>query len=126
MLVPLEVAILNVAVARASSDQPDLYGFELAKLIAEDERAGKLVAHGTLYKALNRLAESGMLSSDWEDPEISPPTADRVGGCIESPSAASRRPHQRRSPSDAADAARRSAPSGAGMTTHHRQPFAQG
>ena len=70
MLVPLEVAILNVAVARASSDQPDLYGFELAKLIAESERAGKLVAHGTLYKALNRLAESGMLSSDWEDPAL--------------------------------------------------------
>ena len=68
MLVPLEAAILNVAVARASSDQPDLYGFELAKLIAENERASKLVAHGTLYKALNRLAESGMLSSNWEDP----------------------------------------------------------
>ena len=69
-LVPLEVAILTVAVSRATSDQPDLYGFELAKLIAENERAGKLVAHGTLYKALNRLAESGMLSVDWEDPEL--------------------------------------------------------
>ncbi len=69
-LVPLEVAILTVAVSRATSDQPDLYGFELAKLIAENERAGTLVAHGTLYKALNRLAESGMLSADWEDPEL--------------------------------------------------------
>ena len=70
MLLPLEVAILNAAVARASSDQPDLYGFELAKLIAENERVGKLVAHGTLYKALNRLADSGMLDAAWEDPAI--------------------------------------------------------
>ena len=69
-LVPLEAAILTVAVSRAGSDQPDLYAFELAKLIAEHERAGKLVAHGTLYKALNRLAESGMLRSDWEDPAV--------------------------------------------------------
>jgi DNA-binding PadR family transcriptional regulator len=69
-LVPLEVAILTVAVSRAATDQPDLHGFELAKLIAGHERSGTLLAHGTLYKALNRLAESGMLTADWEDPAI--------------------------------------------------------
>lgn len=69
-LIPLEVDILKVAGSRAATDQPDLHGFELAKLIAEKERSGKLLAHGTLYKALNRLAESGMLTSDWEDPAI--------------------------------------------------------
>ena len=66
-LVPLEVEILKIAVSRAAADQPEFHGFELAKLIADNERPGKLLAHGTLYKALNRLAESGMLTSDWED-----------------------------------------------------------
>jgi PadR family transcriptional regulator, regulatory protein PadR len=69
-LVPLEVEILTIAVARAVSDRPDFHGFELAKLIAEHERSGKLLAHGTLYKALNRLAESGMLTAEWEDAAI--------------------------------------------------------
>ena len=66
-LVPLEVEILKFAVSRAATEQLDVHGFELANLIAEDDRSGKLLAHGTLYKALNRLAESGMLTSDWED-----------------------------------------------------------
>ena len=69
-LVPLEVEILKIAVARAATDQPDVHGFELAKLIADDNRSSKLLAHGTLYKALNRLADSGMLTSDWEDAAI--------------------------------------------------------
>ena len=63
-LVPLEVEILKIAVSRAAADRPEFHGFELAKLIAEDERSGKLLAHGTLYKALNRLADSGMLTAD--------------------------------------------------------------
>ncbi len=69
-LVPLEVEILKIAVSRAAADQPEFHGFELAKLIADNERPGKLLAHGTLYKALNRLAEAGMLTADWEDAAI--------------------------------------------------------
>jgi PadR family transcriptional regulator, regulatory protein PadR len=66
-LVPLEVEILHLAVSRAASNRPEFHGFELAKLIAGHERSGTLLSHGTLYKALNRLADSGMLTSDWED-----------------------------------------------------------
>ena len=66
-LVPLEVEILQLAVSRAATNRPEFHGFELAKLIAENERSGTLLAHGTLYKALNRLADSGMLTADWED-----------------------------------------------------------
>ena len=69
-LIPLEVEILKAAVSRTSTSQPEFHGFELAKLIAENERSGRLLAHGTLYKALNRLSESGMLTSDWEDAAI--------------------------------------------------------
>ena len=69
-LVPLEVKILHIAVSRAATDRAQFHGFELAKLIAEGERSSKLLAHGTLYKALNRLAESGMLTAEWEDAGI--------------------------------------------------------
>jgi DNA-binding PadR family transcriptional regulator len=69
-LVPLEVEILKIAVFKAATDRPEFHGFELAKLIADDERSNNLLAHGTLYKALNRLADSGMLTADWEDAAI--------------------------------------------------------
>jgi PadR family transcriptional regulator, regulatory protein PadR len=69
-LVPLEIDILKTAVSRAAADRPEFHGFELAKLIAERERSGTLLAHGTLYKALNRLADSGMLTAVWEDAAI--------------------------------------------------------
>jgi PadR family transcriptional regulator, regulatory protein PadR len=66
-LIPLEIEILTIAVSRAATDRPEFHGFELAKLIAEHERSGTLLSHGTLYKALNRLADSGMLTAVWED-----------------------------------------------------------
>jgi DNA-binding PadR family transcriptional regulator len=65
-LLPLEIAILELA---ASSDEP-LHGFELARRLAEASEARSLTAHGTLYKALGRLAALGLLQSHWEDPEL--------------------------------------------------------
>jgi DNA-binding PadR family transcriptional regulator len=65
-LVPLEVAILEVAAARHDT----FHGFELAKALADASGSRALTAHGTLYKALARLAERGLLESDWEDPTI--------------------------------------------------------
>ena len=65
-LVPLELAILDAAVA---SGEP-FHGFELAKALADAGASRALTAHGTLYKALGRLAEQGLLESAWEDPEI--------------------------------------------------------
>lgn len=65
-LVPLELAILDAAVA---SGEP-FHGFELAKALADAGASRALTAHGTLYKALGRLAEEGLLESAWEDPEI--------------------------------------------------------
>ena len=65
-LVPLELAILDVA---ASRGEP-FHGFELAKALSDGEGSRALTAHGTLYKALGRLAEQGLLEAEWEDPEI--------------------------------------------------------
>jgi PadR family transcriptional regulator PadR len=66
-LVPLERAILEATASR--HDEP-FHGFELAKALTDAEGARSLTAHGTLYKALGRLAEQGLLESEWEDPDI--------------------------------------------------------
>lgn len=65
-LLPLELAILEVAAARAEP----VHGFELAKALADASGARALTAHGTLYKALARLAEAGLLAPDWEDAAV--------------------------------------------------------
>lgn len=66
-LLPLEVRVLEIA-KQAQSDRTAMYGFALASALSED--GGKsLAGHGTLYKALARLAEAGLLESEWEDPE---------------------------------------------------------
>jgi PadR family transcriptional regulator len=65
-LVPLELAILDVASGR----HEPFHGFELAKALADEQGARSLTAHGTLYKALGRLAEQGLLEGEWEDPVL--------------------------------------------------------
>jgi DNA-binding PadR family transcriptional regulator len=63
-LIPLERAVLEIAVRRA----PDpVYGFALAQELAATSDGRGLVAHGTLYKALDRLRRDGLLEASWED-----------------------------------------------------------
>src|SRR5262245_1673779 len=68
-LVDLEVDILGAGIELQAEDG-DFYGFALAKRIADRAGATALTAHGTLYKALGRLAERGLVESEWEDPGI--------------------------------------------------------
>lgn len=68
-LVDLEVDILGAGIELQAEDG-DFYGFALAKRIADHAGATTLTAHGTLYKALSRLAERGLVESEWEDPNI--------------------------------------------------------
>ena len=68
-LVDLEVEILGAGIELQAADG-DFYGFALAKRIADQSGATTLTAHGTLYKALSRLAERGLVESEWEDPGI--------------------------------------------------------
>ncbi|GAA4046389.1 PadR family transcriptional regulator [Agromyces indicus] len=65
-LVPLEVDILETGI-ELQAEGDEFYGFALAKRIAERADAAALTAHGTLYKALARMADAGMLESRWED-----------------------------------------------------------
>ncbi len=52
----------------AGSGETTFHGFGLAKVIREQTGSRSLTAHGTLYKALGRLEEFGLLTSRWEDP----------------------------------------------------------
>jgi PadR family transcriptional regulator PadR len=67
-LLPLETEILRVALSMLRSGQATFYGFGLAHAMREQRGSRSLTGHGTLYKALGRLEEFGLLTSRWEDP----------------------------------------------------------
>jgi DNA-binding PadR family transcriptional regulator len=63
----LEVEILDVAATMLRSGQATFHGFGLALTMRAASESRSLTAHGTLYKALGRLEELGLLTSGWED-----------------------------------------------------------
>jgi PadR family transcriptional regulator PadR len=65
-LLPLEVEILEVALSLPAG-HATFHGFGLAQAMREKTGSRSLTAHGTLYKALGRLEEFGLLTSRWED-----------------------------------------------------------
>jgi len=67
-LVPIEVAVLDAAIDLRRRGAPAFYGFLIAREIKERAQARLLTAHGTLYKALDRMERGGLLESFWEDP----------------------------------------------------------
>lgn len=71
VLLPLEERILQIGLARASGATPEFYGFALAEELAGEESGGRLLGHGTLYKALARLEAAGALESRWEEVDAS-------------------------------------------------------
>src|SRR3712207_6393525 len=66
-LLPLETEILATALAMLRLGQATFHGFALAQTMREQSGSRALTAHGTLYKALSRLEEFGLLASRWED-----------------------------------------------------------
>jgi PadR family transcriptional regulator PadR len=66
-LLPLEGEILEAALSLQRGGQPTFHGFGLAHSMREQRGSRSLTAHGTLYKALGRLEEFGLLASHWED-----------------------------------------------------------
>jgi DNA-binding PadR family transcriptional regulator len=69
-LVPLEVAILDALIDLRRRGTAEAHGFLIASSLREIGDGRRLTAYGTLYKALDRLAESGAIDRRWEDPEI--------------------------------------------------------
>jgi DNA-binding PadR family transcriptional regulator len=66
-LLPLETEILELALTMLRSEQATFHGFALAQAMREQSGSRSLTGHGTLYKALGRLEEFGLLTSRWED-----------------------------------------------------------
>jgi PadR family transcriptional regulator, regulatory protein PadR len=66
-LLPLETEILGVALSRLRSGEGAFHGFGVAQTMRERSGSRALTGHGTLYKALGRLEEFGLLTSRWED-----------------------------------------------------------
>lgn len=69
-LVPLEISICIVAADLAASEADEFHGYQLAKELAAVADHRLLTAYGTLYRALARLEQMGLLISRREDPEI--------------------------------------------------------
>ena len=69
-LLPIELSILETGIELRVRGLPFFYGFLIAKEIKERQEAKLLTAHGTLYKALDRMERAGLLDSRWEDPLV--------------------------------------------------------
>lgn len=69
-LVGLEIEILQLALALRRSGHPTFHGFGLAQHLRQQSGSRSLTAHGTLYKALARLEEFGLLVSRWDDATV--------------------------------------------------------
>jgi DNA-binding PadR family transcriptional regulator len=60
-----------VAIARLPGGRAgECHGYHIAKHLASAADRRLLTAYGTLYRALGRLEERGLLESRWEDPQL--------------------------------------------------------
>jgi DNA-binding PadR family transcriptional regulator len=67
-LVPLEEQICVSAADLRRAGTDEFHGYEIAKHVATRSSRRSLTAYGTLYRALGRLENMGLLRSRWEDP----------------------------------------------------------
>jgi PadR family transcriptional regulator PadR len=67
---PIEVSILEAGLRLRAEGRDRFHGFLVAKEMRDSDAARRLTAHGTLYKALDRMERAGLLESEWEDPSI--------------------------------------------------------
>jgi DNA-binding PadR family transcriptional regulator len=66
----LELAICNAALALRERGIGQFHGYLIAKELKHASDAKLLTAYGTLYRALGRLEQMGLMTSAWEDPQI--------------------------------------------------------
>jgi PadR family transcriptional regulator PadR len=62
-LLPIEVSVLEVGLDLLGRGVEEFHGFLIAKEMKEKDGARMLTAHETLYKALSRMQEAGLLDS---------------------------------------------------------------
>ncbi|HET6533059.1 MAG TPA: helix-turn-helix transcriptional regulator [Actinoplanes sp.] len=66
-LLALEAEILTTALVMHRAGHGTFHGFGLAQAMRQQRASRSLTAHGTLYKALGRLEDFGLLTSTWEE-----------------------------------------------------------
>ena len=66
-LIPLEISVLEAAIALQRSGIRAFHGYSLARVMQTSSDSRMLTAHGTLYRALQRLERAGLLAAFWED-----------------------------------------------------------
>jgi PadR family transcriptional regulator PadR len=66
-ITPIEGAIILAAEQLRREDVEEFHGFQIAKKIRDQEGAQFLAGYGTLYRALIRLQQRGILESRWEE-----------------------------------------------------------
>ncbi len=69
-LLPIELSILRAGIDLLHAGAAEFHGYGIASEIREREAARLLTAHGTLYRALDRLEAAGLLESRLEDAAI--------------------------------------------------------
>ena len=67
---PLEIDICRCAAELHRNGAADFHGYEMAKQLAAATDRQSLAAYGTLYRALGRLEDMGLLKSRWEDQRV--------------------------------------------------------
>lgn len=67
-LIPIELSVLEAAVALQKRGTKAFHGYSLAKVIKTETDSRLLTAHGTLYRVLHRLERAGLIEAFWEDP----------------------------------------------------------
>jgi PadR family transcriptional regulator, regulatory protein PadR len=65
-LIPIEQSIIEAAMKLENEGFSEFHGFQIAKAIEGKTGVQNLTGYGTLYKALSRLQELGILESRWE------------------------------------------------------------
>lgn len=74
-LIPIERSIIQAAVQLHQEGVEEFHGVQLAMKIKDQKEARLLTGYGTLYRALSRLQQRGILESRWE--ELSPADGNR-------------------------------------------------
>jgi PadR family transcriptional regulator PadR len=69
-LVPLELAICRAAVEMRRQQRGEFHGYEIARFLGGEDDRRQLTGYGTLYRALGRLEDMGLLKSRGEDPRV--------------------------------------------------------
>ena len=67
VLLPIEASILRAGVALRLRGEAEFHGYAVARELTELGQARRLTAHGTLYRALDRLEQRQLLESRLED-----------------------------------------------------------